>query len=250
MLAQNVMGQNEAPVDQELNLPPNTDSGFIPYQEPSVFTGRSSGQSTSGERVESCLQLMRQEKGTNITDPEMVAGAARKQTRGAALAGLGFSAGSGVAAGLVTGNPVVGAGVFGVMGLATVVGTSIERSKIKKTGNLMSAANKIKNGYALEDLTKKERRAFNKTRKKVSKKAYGDKNVLSDVEFAKTVDNLSEVYPNSPHGLSGNPHGEHIFCDTDRKDRVVIRPYDRETTKRLVLAQKCEDDKRALASGK
>ncbi len=210
---------------------------FIPFDQSAntstvVQTGHSSV--VSGQQTVSCLELIRYQREQagkfDETDSEMVKNVASKQTTPGAIGGLGFSAASGLTAGLVTGNPVIGVGVFGAMGLVTTIGTAIERGKIKRNGNIMLAAEKVQSGRE-DTLTKKERKAFERARKKVSKKVYKDKNYLDRYDFAHTVNQQAGT-------------GENLFCDIDRKGRVVIKPQDRETYKRLALAQKCKEEKR------
>lgn len=225
-------------------LPPEPNE-FVPYEEngggSNSYSTSSSFSSSGGGQTVSCIEMIkfqREQAGKSIgSDSEEVKKAAGRQTRAGLIGGLGFSAGSGVTAGLVTGNPVIGAGVFGVMGLATVVGTSLEKGRIKRNGNTLIAAEKIQRG---EELTKKERRAFEKTRKKVSRKVYKNKYALDSRDFANTV--IQQDVSSEDNGKTLN--GENLFCDIDRKGRVVIKPQDRQTIKRLALAQKCKEEKR------
>jgi len=239
--AKNVLAQ-EPPVEQELLLPPDPD--FIPYEEKSP----SESGIRSNQPFMSCLDYINSQRylsGKDVLDhPQLVKKMAFDQTKTGAYIGSGVSLASGVAAGVLTGNPVIGLGVYGVMGAFNAIDTEMEKSKIKKSGNLITALDKVLLGQS-DMMSKKERRIFNKSRKKVERRV--EKNIrkqtgmkrydynLSDTNYASTVQGQSNIY-----NEFGNP-SENLFCDIDKKGRVVIKPYDKSSVKKLALAQSCKE---------
>lgn len=211
--------------------------GYIPFQgEVKLNSAQYNYSSThsyqaSQAATQSCLtQLRLQEGGGNRDAESAIKMNARRQTRTGVIVGTSAGVVAGVGAGLLTANPIVGAGVGGVYFLQTAIGTALERSAIKKNGNTLSAAEKIVTGREAE-LSKNERKAFEKTRKKVSKKVYRDKELLDNRDFAHTV-------------VSQNSTSEKLFCDEDKNGNIRILAQNRKTINRLKLAQQCKDTQR------
>lgn len=223
--------KKELPVAAVANQPELLKKGYIPFKGDvnvygSSYSYSTGGYTSSSHSTQSCLTLLRQQNGGGfISSEDAVKKSARSQTKGGVIAGASMAAVGGTAAGLITANPLIGGAVGGSYLLITALGTEINKAKIRRNGNTLGAAEKILTG---QQLSKKERKAFEKTRKKVSKKAYGDKHAIDDVDFAQTV-------------LSQSGTGEKLFCDIDKKGRVRILAQDRNTIKRLELAQKCKD---------
>ncbi len=209
--------------------------GFVPYQgEVNVRTSYSYSSGSGSylpnqHSTQSCLTLLRQQEGGGYLETESAINkSANRQTTAGAIVGSSAAVAAGVGAGLLTANPLVGAGVGGAYLLVTAIGTEMTKARIKKNGNTVAAAEKILTG---QQLSKKERKAFEKTRKKVSRKAYGNKQVLDNADFAQTV-------------LSQSGTGEKLFCDIDKHGRVRVIAQSKTTIKRLELAQKCKDSTR------
>lgn len=201
---------------------------FVPHRVQSGFSYnyQSSYSYHSRKNSPACLSLLRQKYGQGyIATDEAVSKASVDQTRTQGLLAIGYGAVTGTALGFATGNPVLGVG----WGLGSMIfggiGQSIERGRIQKNGLTVSASEKILAGV---ELTEKEQKAFEKSRKKVSKKAYKNKNAIGDVDFAQTV-------------LANANLNEQLFCDIDKNGNLKILPQNRKTIKRLVAAQKCKD---------
>lgn len=210
------------------------EEGYVPFKGDVSYSG-SYSYSSSGSYVpnqsstQSCLTLLRQQEGGGYLDSEAaIKKSANSQTKTGVIVGSSMAVAAGVGTGLLTANPLIGAATGGAYLLVTAIGTEMEKAKIKKNGNTLSASEKLLTG---QQLSKKESKAFEKTRKKVSKKTYGNKDVLSTADFAQTV-------------VGQNGIGEKLFCDIDKKGRVRVLAQDRNTIKRLELAQKCKDSTR------
>ena len=241
MLPPNEMPSQEQPVVQpEPQGDVTTKSEFVPFMQEGnsqSYSQHSVSYQGSRSATVSCLDLMRQQNRGLSTD-EVIKDNAARQTTGPALVGTGMSIGSGVAAGVITGNPVIGLAVGGTMELVTAIGTGIERKSIKNTGNLLSSSELILNGY---DVDPKKKKIFNKMKQKVAKKAYGNKNALSDSEFASIVaqqDGLAYKGPGS--------RGEDLFCDERGSGRIDLISLNKKTaTRRLADAALCNDSKKS-----
>lgn len=237
-LVQENLGDPQILVNTDSNLP--LEDGFIPYEGDVNVSGGSYQYTTNSSRSynsqlatsPSCIDLIRQQQGGYIDSQSAISKSAALQTKGKTIGGLSVSAAAGVGMGLATGNPVIGVAVGTAFGLVTGITTNIEKSRINRNGNTVAAAEKLLSG---QQLSKKERKAFEKTRKKVSRDAYKNKNALSDVAFAQSV-------------VSNNGLGEKLFCDLDKNGNVILKAQKKHTIKRLSLAVRCEDEKKGIAS--
>lgn len=219
--------QNEAPIEQQVVQEDISHGGFVPFKRKSgsySYSSQSSYSSHSSQLTPSCLALLRQKYGQGyIETSEAIRKASIDQTRTQGLVALGYGAVTGTALGFATGNPVLGVGWGLGSAIFGGIGQSIERGKISKNGNTVLAAEKILSG---QELTKKERKAFEDMRRKTGRKGYKDKNALSDKEFANIVYSQGSV-------------GEKLFCDVEN-GKLKLLPKSSKTITRLAADAKCK----------